>query len=386
MSDQDIPRLFSDTDLRLTSSHPGFSPARLTQARRLAGMSKKAVAEAVGVSAVAVGQWESGAHPPRADHIRAMSRLFELPVAHFGGGRPHAQLETSAAHFRSLRKTPAKERERALAFVEQIWELTHALERHVELPPVRLPGFSAGEMDANAMPSEPVRAARDLRRQWGLGTGRIPRMVRLLEKHGIVVTLVPFAGRETATVDAFSTSRLPRPVVVLTPDRADDVYRHRFTAAHELGHLILHADIQPGDPEKEKEADKFAAEFLTPGNEITPLLPQRMDLKTLARIGAEWGVSASSLVYRSREVGIISEPSYRRAFQRLNQLTNLGLFQPQPVADYPGEMPAMLRGAYDLAEAQGLTVPDLATELCVTPERVRTLLGMELDRPKLRIL
>jgi hypothetical protein len=34
---------------------------------------------------------------------------------------------------------------------------------------------------------------------------------------------------------------------VLTPDRADDVYRHRFTAAHELGHLLLHSDTAPGD-------------------------------------------------------------------------------------------------------------------------------------------
>ncbi|MFE2933050.1 ImmA/IrrE family metallo-endopeptidase [Streptomyces sp. NPDC059278] len=65
-----------------------------------------------------------------------------------------------------------------------------------------------------------------------------------------------------ASVDAFST-RAARPLVVLTAARADDIYRHRFTAAHELGHLVLHADAT-GDSRQEKQADAFAAEFLTP--------------------------------------------------------------------------------------------------------------------------
>ncbi len=50
-----------------------FEPARLTQARHLAGMTKTAVAEALGVSAVAVGQWEAGTHPPRPDDPRGSS-------------------------------------------------------------------------------------------------------------------------------------------------------------------------------------------------------------------------------------------------------------------------------------------------------------------------
>ena len=83
--------------------------------------------------------------------------------------------------------------------------------------------------------------------------------------NGIVVALLPFAATdEAARVDAFSTSRLSRPLVILTPDRANDVYRHRFTAAQELGHLLLHNDINPGDIDQEREADRFAAELLTP--------------------------------------------------------------------------------------------------------------------------
>ncbi|MDX3548309.1 ImmA/IrrE family metallo-endopeptidase [Streptomyces europaeiscabiei] len=62
-----------------------------------------------------------------------------------------------------------------------------------------------------------------------------------MEAHGIVVVLPAEADDSAATVDAFS-ARSARPLVVLTRNRANDVYRHRFTAAHELGHLMLHGD------------------------------------------------------------------------------------------------------------------------------------------------
>jgi Zn-dependent peptidase ImmA (M78 family)/transcriptional regulator with XRE-family HTH domain len=374
-------------DQTLSAVAAAFDPARLTQARRLADLTKAALAKQLEVSAVAVGQWEAGTHPPRPDHVGRLAELLRVPPAFLAAGRPYAQLESSAAHFRSLRKTPAHQRTKAIAFAEQVWEVVYALEKRVQLPPVDLPGFSAGEV-SSAVGTDPIQAAQALRQAWGLGTAPIPRMVRLLEAHGIIVTLVPFAGTATATVDAFSTSQLPRPIVVLTPDRADDVYRHRFTAAHEVGHLLLHGDCAPGDIMQEKEADRFAAEFLTPAEVIRPDLPLRMDLKALEVLGKKWGVAVDSLVYRCREVGTVSEPAYRRAYQRLNQLRKLGLFAPEPVDGYPGEMPVMIARAFAMAENNGLTMTALARELALPLPRLRLLLGdAEGDtRPQLRLV
>ena len=56
-----------------------------------------------------------------------------------------------------------------------------------------------------------------LRRYWGPGTTPIPFLIRTMEAQGLIITLIPFAGLARATVDAFSTSQLPRPIVVLTP-------------------------------------------------------------------------------------------------------------------------------------------------------------------------
>lgn len=363
-----------------------FDPTRLTQARRLAGLTKNAVAADMGVSPVAVGQWESGTTSPRPDHLGRLADILDVQPAFLTAGRPYARLDSSAAHFRSLRRTPAHQRAKAVAFAEQVWELAHALEKRVQLPPVDLPGFAAGETIAAHAQGDPVAAAQALRRHWNLGTARIPHFVRTMESHGLVVTLAPFAGSATATVDAFSTSHLPRPVVVLTPDRADDVYRHRFTAAHELGHLMMHSDGTPGDALQEKEADSFAAELLTPRAVITEQLPARMDLNALDQLSKAWGVSVESLVYRCRELGAVSEASYRRAYQRLNQLRKVGVFTSEPVEAYPGENPVLLQQAFALAEKHGFTRGALADELKLTLPRLRLLLGEGDTRPALRLV
>jgi Zn-dependent peptidase ImmA (M78 family)/DNA-binding XRE family transcriptional regulator len=371
--DQSIARAVADA----------FDPARLTQARHLAGVTKRWVAEQVGVSSVAVGQWEAKAHPPRPDHVIRLAEALDVEPRFFGLGRPYARLDSSAAHFRSLRKTPAHQRAKAIAFAEQVWELTQALERRVELPRVDLPGFSAGEV---LTPSKtPAEAARALRTDWRVGDRHVPRLVRLMERHGIVVTLASFAGDSTATVDAFSTSNLPRPLVVLTPDRADDVYRHRFTSAHELGHLVLHGGDEPAGAAKEKEADEFAAEFLMPVDAIHAELPKRLDFQALDRLSHSWGVSVEALVYRCHEAGVVSEGAYRRAFQRLAQLRQVGLFAADPVTGYPGEVPVLLRSAYEIASDSGLTMAELSRELRMSSSRIRLLLGLQEARAKLTL-
>ncbi|WP_340560745.1 helix-turn-helix domain-containing protein [Streptomyces sp. GSL17-111] len=364
----------------------GFDPARLTQARRLAEMTKKDVAHALGVTPAAVGQYETGVSRPRPDLVPRLAEVLGVPATFFLVGRPSNRLDSSMAHFRSLRSTPKSQRERALAFAEQVWELTYALERRIQLPLVDLPGFAGGEIHPGAeLPTDPAAAARELRRRWGVGDGPVTHLVRRMESHGIVVVMPPASDPSAATVDAFST-RAARPLVVLTANRADDVYRHRFTAAHELGHLVLHGEAT-GDSRQEKEADAFAAEFLTPQGSILPLLPKRMDLARLAELRQVWGVSIHSLVYRCRELGLISDATTSRTYQRLRALEGQPGFIPESVSNYSGEQPSLLRQAFDLAcKEAGLSVAALAHELAWTTKRVRELLEVQEQRPVLRLV
>ncbi|WP_020580110.1 XRE family transcriptional regulator [Actinopolymorpha alba] len=380
----------------LRSAHPSepapgevaraFDPARLTQARQLAGLTKKDLADLVGVTPAAVGQYEAGVTRPRPQLLSRLAELLGVPVAFFAAGRPHAKLDVSVTHFRSLRSTRIAQREKAVAFASQVWELTHALECRVRLPVVDIPGFAGGEVTSAESYADPASAARALRAHWGLGAGPIAHLVRVMESRGIVVTMLPIDRVEAARIDAFSTSRLPRPLVVLTPDRADDVYRHRFTAAHELGHLVLHGDTAPGDVRHEREADAFAAEFLTPRDSIAPELPTRADFTALAQLRAEWGVSIDSLLYRCRELGVLSSSSASRAYQRLGEMRSQGLFPSEPVSGYPGEQPVLLAQSFDLAAKHGLTLAELAAQLAWPRERVAELAGLRARRPALRLV
>uniref|UniRef100_UPI003F498EEF helix-turn-helix domain-containing protein n=1 Tax=Paenarthrobacter ureafaciens TaxID=37931 RepID=UPI003F498EEF len=370
--------LFSTEELMSSQAvRDHFDPARLTQARRLAGITKQALGDAVGVSGAAIGQYEAGV-TPRPEILGLLAQELGQPVAFFAMGRPIGKLDVSQAHFRSLRSTRASERLKATSFVEQVWEVTFALEKRVAFPDVNVP---FNEADSSM---SPIEAARALRAYWEVPSGPVPNLVELMERNGIVVSVLTLRGDEdeAARVDAFSTAALNRPIVVVTPERARSVYRHRFTCAHELGHLILHRELAVGDPRQEREADAFAAEFLMPRAEIELVLPATMNLPRLGQISQTWGVSTEALVFRMQELKGASDVSVRRAYQKLRS----GNRPESSVADYPGEVPMLLTEAMKIAEKFGFAVVDLANELKWAPERVRQVLGLVDERPKLTLV
>lgn len=400
MSDKTRPSLFAASDRRLSrkrrsgTAQPApstvqaaFDPVRLTQARNLACRTKKWLASQLDVTPAAVSQYEMGTSRPRPELLPRMAEVLDVPLAFFLSGRPQARLDASGAHFRSLRSTRSFQRSKAVALTEQAWELTYALEKRVQFPPVTLPGFAGGEIHPGTdLPREPAAAARALRLAWELGTDPITHLTRRLEAHGIVVLTPPERDEDLRSVDAFSTSRLPRPIIVVTPNRSNDVYRHRYSAAHELGHLVLHDDATPGDVAQEHEANAFAAEFLTPRESILPDLPARADFHKLSQLRSTWGVSVKSLLRRCRELGLLSDSAASRAYQRLYQLEQQPGFGPEPLTGYPGEKPALLIQAFDLACERGLTITELARELAWNVSHVRQMLGMEEQRPVLGLI
>jgi Zn-dependent peptidase ImmA (M78 family)/transcriptional regulator with XRE-family HTH domain len=372
MSDDSQLDLFSGSGVAQT-----FEASRLRQARALKAWTKAHLAKEVGVSAALIGQYEARVTRPGPEILERLSRILDVPVNFFAAGRPLAELDAGNAHFRRLRSTTAIDRGRAAAFAEQVWELAHALEKRVRFPDLDLPDVPDG--------TKPVDAARLLRTHWGLGSGPVRHLAATMESHGIIVTIIALSRAEVATVDAFSTSWLgDRPIVVVTPERSRTIFRYRFTCAHELGHLLLHREFASGDMRHEREADEFAAEFLTPSEQISPHLPRSIDLAALDRLGRTWGVSVHSLVRRMGELRTVSESSVQRAYQRLSALQPFEAAE--PVASYPGEMPMLLQEAQRISDSSGFSVVDLARELQWKPAHVRDMLGMLDSRPTLSLI
>ncbi|WP_442931045.1 ImmA/IrrE family metallo-endopeptidase [Micromonospora sp. NBC_00389] len=69
---------------------------------------------------------------------------------------------------------------------------------------------------------------------------------------------------------------------------------------------MLHGYTLPGDTAQEREADTFAAEFLTPraAAPVAPAAPAQ--LQNPDELAGRLGISADSLLYRCREVGLFS--------------------------------------------------------------------------------
>lgn len=351
-----------------------FEPARLKQARVLAWQTKGELAEAIGVSAAAVGQYEAGAATPRPELIPMIAKTLRVPVEFFASGRPLGRLDAAEAHFRSLRSTRSKDRSKAAAHAEQVWELTYALEKRVRFPEVDLPEVPEA--------SSPAQAAQLLRATWGIERGPVRHLAATMEAKGIVVTLIALTNEAITRVKAYSTNSLGRPLVIVTPERLKSVYEYRFTCAHELGHLLMHPSPLPGDRQQEREADQFAAEFLTPGAELAALLPKTVRMAALEQLSKTWGVSVESLIYRMGELQLISDASIRRAHQRLATMTDLR--RDEPFHTYPGEVPSLLTEALQLATSNGFTRESLARELCWSNSHLTEVLGDVDPRPVLR--
>jgi Zn-dependent peptidase ImmA (M78 family)/transcriptional regulator with XRE-family HTH domain len=314
-----------------------FDPQRLALARRLAGLQRVQLARALGVTAAAVSQYEKGQARPTLPIVAALAETLAVPVDFFRAGHPVPVLAAAGAHFRSLRSTSSLERESALAFAELALAVFAAVELHVDLPEPALPALDVPA--GLTLSADVARLAHEARSALGVTRGAVPNVVRLLEAHGVaVVRLDQDAVRR---VDAFSHHG-HRPIVLLNPAKQDRG-RSRFDAAHELGHLLLHHDTEPGSRLVEQQAQTFAAEFLAPTPEIADDLPGRLDWVALHDLKRRWGISLHALVVRAHVIGRFSDGSYQRA---LRQLAAWGFPEPGPLG--PLETPVLLPRAIDL--------------------------------------
>lgn len=337
-------------------------------------MSKVTLAREVGVTPTAIAQYEKKGRPTQAT-LASLCLALGLPREFFGAGRPLTLLPASAAHFRSLRSTSSAAREQALAYGELCLELASLIADYVELPLVVLPDVEVPDDIEGGDITEAVSAVKEL---WNVEPGPVPSVVQLLEVNGIIVMRLP--DGTDPRVDAFSTYAGDRPLVFLSSN-VEDRARGRFEAAHELGHLLLHPDTEPGSKIVENQAHAFAAEFLMPRDEIIDQLPRRIDWPRLHDLKRHWGVSLKALVYRSKSLGVMSDASYRRANQ---QLSMWGLPEPGPLGR--AESPTLLGMARDLMIESGIDFDAvLASGRIATELTEQVIQAASEDRPRLAI-
>jgi len=295
-----------------------FSGARLRDARVARGMTASTLAELLGVTSGAISHWEHEQTVPKPGVINRVAEALSLPESFFLR-RPRVESETPYL-YRS--RSAATKRARESAEVRQRWfmEIFDFAEKLVQVPVAQVDDLSAGKSPTEISFDDIESGAVELRKRWGLGDGPIANVAAVVESRGCAVTRFAFGADDLNSFSKFGV----RPTIVLNGDR-DVCVRGRYDDAHELGHLVLHRGVDRGmaeTPEMHKlleaQAHRFAAAWLFPASSFVDEV-YSIALDALLSIKRRWRVSCQMMIRRARDLDLINQDKYERAFRDLSR-------------------------------------------------------------------
>lgn len=230
----------------------GSNIARLRAER---GLTQAELAESADLSRVSLGKIERGLVEPRSSTLADIARGLRVPLA---------ELVTPTRPLRGVRFRVAKRvntREQILAEVGIWLDAYNWLERELN----QVVSFKLRALIKSG--ADPAKLARQVRTRLDLGEEPIRDICGVLEEAGVKVRQI---NKATDTFFGLSVSAEgDGPAVVVNTWERISVERWIFTAAHELGHILLHEEAydrsrDQEDPEEEREADRFGGHLLLP--------------------------------------------------------------------------------------------------------------------------
>ena len=332
------------------------NPSTVTMMRERKGMTRTALAKAVGHSAQWGSKVESGTLLLHGDDLLKVAAHLAVPAAFLT--KATKLTEPAGTHFRSYKVT-ARDRAQARAEANYISHLLHellsplsAVER-TEVPVINANQFGITPRERG------TGAAHFVRQAWGLD-GPVANIVGRIEESGLFYAPMPLALTKISGITLARCDEQPR--VTLLNNQVPHSTQ-RFTAAHELGHLVMDATtpLLP-DEDVEERANAFASHLLMPfeqiEDQVTGLTPRHIDV--LYRVATKWGVHPKAVVQTAALNDAITRDQQRRWFQILNGPEKTQVQQlPVPYRVEPTSAKRLI-GAYRNAQ---WSLSDLAAKL-----------------------
>lgn len=293
---------------------------RLHGLRLLNGMGQAEFAAILGVGQSQLSQIERGTRTLTYQHQLAARMYFKLPADYFE--KEPVKYSPAQLNFRR-KKLSAKAADMAaqtFGLIEENFKDQENKTTTLELkntPTQR----SLAEIEV---------IAAETRSLIGIKPDTAVRNVTRCMNHiGIVVTELANPLLPAGKIDGISSPISTQSAFVTTLSRDVPGDRYRFSAAHELGHIILHTNDTTKSTEiKEKEADDFASAFLLPKRALLDELSPTLTLNGYGRLKANWAVSMQSIIRRALDLGVINEDRYRSLYI---QLSSRGWRKKEPV-------------------------------------------------------
>lgn len=291
-----------------------FITQRLKNARMMRGLSLQDLSDRLEnrISRQALHKYESGEVEPDNVMVQDIADALDLKPDYFY--REHS-IRIEEVSFRKLSKLSKKEQHRIIEIARDLLERYLELEQIIGKPAAVVNPLQ----DMTISGKESVdHAAQKLREEWNLGTDPLYNVLELLEDHGIKILEV----EGDPSIDGFSTwINNEIPVIGLNVSIKNHLDRYRFNALHELGHLFLNID-NFDNKEQEKFCHYFAGAMLLDKRAIEQelgLKRKQISLQELIALKKQYGISIQAVVYRLKELRIISQASYSNFFKFMNQ-------------------------------------------------------------------
>ena len=278
---------------------------RIQSARRMAGLSLQELADRMDnpVSKQAINQFEQGKIKPETDTLFNIAKALNVRLDFF---YRKTTVSLGKIEYRKQVKLTKTEdiiiQETAKDKLERYFELEEITNSFSEFQNPLKVDFIINNLD------DIEKAAEEVRIAWSLGVNPISNVVEMLEEKGIKVIEV----NASSSFQGFHAEVNNRHLIVLNSN--DDAFRKRFTASHELGHILLKFADGVSNGEIEKYCHSFSGAFLFPRESVLKVFSEKRKKLSFAELIQQkcyYGISIQAILMRLKNLEIINEATHK---------------------------------------------------------------------------
>ena len=297
---------------------------RLADIRELYGFSKEKLASKLNVGKKEIVKLEKGVIDPNFIIIRKLTELFSVSPDYFFNVNniPHvAQKENLTHQMKKLDRYELKYIDFIHYYIEYFEQFV-TINHHDILPIMyNISQKYKSLMTYKKRMSDMENLASEVRKKLNIKNNK--KMMYILEQYGVYILEKELSSEK----DAYSIWVKDTPYIVLSR-RGQSEARRTFSLAHELGHLLMHHDIDISKltideyNKLEDEANQFASCLLLPEKEIKKdfeTINNPSDPNSYLYLKEKYHVSITAIEYRCYKLGLLGTSQNNHFYMLLNK-------------------------------------------------------------------
>lgn len=354
-----------------------FIGKNVRELRELNGLSRKELATKLNVTEQAIWQYENNKTIPNVAIFSQLAHIFNVRTQYFFKNIDIDHYITSSEHvaYRADDRDSRKKTKFELQYLNFVDYYINYFESFLKVPQnnfVNLQRQVDKIVNKTIKRQHIISVVAEISRSFfNIQDNR--KLMYNLENAGIYIL-----ERKSLehSIDAYSTlTDNGRPFIILGTERKSAV-RRTFDLAHELGHLLLHKNIDMELLDKkeyqqiEREANDFAAQLLIPEKKFIAdfqIISHPSNPLSYLQLKGKYYVSIAALELRAYRLGLLNYQQNRYFYARISKL---GYKLKEPFDDQwapikPGRIKAMLDTVFN---NRLLSPTDLSNQLYVSKQ------------------